>query len=98
MLLVLLLLTVGGVAGLLAMGDVPPAQWGYVAAAVVFVASTLQAAPAVALASRLAHGAWGTSLRRPAELCAVSAVVTAPLTVLLLTKLPNWRLRPSIWL
>ncbi len=83
---------------LIALREAPLARWGYVAAAVVFAASTVQAAPPVALASRLAHGAWGIPVRRLAELCGLSTLITVPVVVALLARLPDWHLRPSVWL
>ncbi len=75
-----------------------PASWGYVAAALAFLLSTAQAAPPLAFASRLARGFWGISLRRAADLWVVAGLVTTPLLIVLLTRLPDWHNRPSIWL
>jgi hypothetical protein len=84
--------------GLLAAGGPEPrARWGYTAATLAFLLSAAQAAPILALVSRLGRGHWGIPLRRAAELFAVAGLVTAPLTVLLLVQLPPTGERPSIW-
>src|SRR5690242_20050047 len=61
------LLALGGGAALvwLALGGAEPrAKWGYAAGTLAFLLSTAQAAPPLALASRLSRGYWGISLRR----------------------------------
>jgi len=97
------------VLGLLAMGSIvalsllaadgpePRARWAYLAATLSFILSTAQAAPILALATRLTRGYWSVPLRRLAELGAVAGLVTAPLCILLLFQLPDWHHRPSIW-
>jgi hypothetical protein len=72
-------------------------HWGYVAASFAFVLSTLQAAPAVALASRLANGDWGIPARRLCDVLGLAALVTAPVGIVLLLQLPDWHGRPSVW-
>jgi hypothetical protein len=72
-------------------------HWGYLAAALAFVLSTVQAAPAVALASRLASGAWGIPARPLCDAQGLAALITAPVGIVLLTKLPDFQGRPSIW-
>src|SRR5919202_1667482 len=93
-------LALAGVIALVAIaldGGPPWARWGYTAATTVFLLSTAQAAPPLALASRLGRGWWGVPLRRLAECGALAGVVTAPALILLETHLPDWRERPSIW-
>lgn len=77
--------------------DEPYARWGYTAAVTVFLLSTAQAAPTLALATRLARGWWGGPLRRVSEAGALAGLVTAPALLVLLWQLPDWRGRPSIW-
>jgi molybdopterin-containing oxidoreductase family membrane subunit len=89
---------VAALGSLVAGGAEPRAKWGYAAATLAFLLSTAMAAPPLALASRLGRGLWGVPLRRAAELWAVAGLVVAPLGVLLLAHLPEWRGRPSIWL
>ena len=72
-------------------------HWGYLVAAFAFVLSTVQAAPAVALASRLARGAWGIPARQRCDALGLTALITAPVGILLLGRLPDWHVRPSIW-
>lgn len=98
---VLGVLAAGGVLALVLLAMSPPeprARWAYPAAALSFLLSTAQAMPILGLATRLTRGYWATSLRRLAELGAVSGLVTAPLFILLLVQLPEWHHRPSIWL
>jgi molybdopterin-containing oxidoreductase family membrane subunit len=97
---VLILLSLVGVASLAelaAAGAEPRWRWGYVAGTLAFVLSAGQAAPILALASRLGRGFWGAPLRRVADVLAVTGLVSAPVLVLLLVQLPSWRSRPSIW-
>jgi Ni/Fe-hydrogenase subunit HybB-like protein len=86
-----------GIAWLVASGAEPRAKWGYVAATAAFVLSACQLAPVVALISRLGRGAWGIPLRTVADLYGVSGLVSAPLLIVVLFELPEWRSRPSIW-
>jgi molybdopterin-containing oxidoreductase family membrane subunit len=86
------------VAWLAASGSEPRAKWGYTAATLAFVLSTAHGAPVLAFAARLARGYWGVPVRRAAELFGVAGLATAPLTIVLLFQLPDWRSRPSIWL
>src|SRR3712207_4841557 len=79
-------------------GPEPRVTWAYAAATLSFILSTAQAAPILALATRLTRGYWSVPLRRLAELGGVAGLVTAPLFVLLLFQLPEWHHRPSIWL
>ena len=100
------LLVLGGLAvlgisaliSLLVGGPAPYAKWGYAAAALVFMLSTFQAAPPLALASRLTTGYWGIPLRRAADLGAIGGLVSAPLCLVLLFALPDFTGRASIWL
>jgi hypothetical protein len=96
--LALLLLAALGVVGLLALRGRPAAAWGYTAATLAFLLSTAQAAPPLALTSRLGHGHWGVPARRAADVLALSGLVTTPLAIVLLGLLPDWRGRSSIWL
>jgi hypothetical protein len=72
-------------------------DWGYAAATAAFLVSSLQAAPAVSVISRLARGYWAISLRRTAELTALAGLVSTPLVLILLYHLPDWKDRSSIW-
>src|SRR6188508_398234 len=93
-------LAVGGIialALLAAGGPEPRVRWAYPAAMLSFILSSAQAAPILALATRLTRGYWSVPLRRLAELGAVAGLVTAPLFILLLVQLPDWHHRPSIW-
>jgi hypothetical protein len=98
------LLGLVGLAGLVALallargGPEPRGRWGPVAAALALLLSTGQAAPVLAFATRLARGHWAAPLRRAAELGAVAGVVSAPVGLVLLAQLPDFRGRPSIWL
>ena len=78
-------------------GPEPRVRWAYPAATLSFILSTAQAAPILALATRLTRGYWSAPLRRLAEVGAVAGLVTAPLAILLLLQLPEWHRRPSIW-
>jgi molybdopterin-containing oxidoreductase family membrane subunit len=73
------------------------ANWGYVAGVAAFLLSAAQLGPVVALISRLGRGTWGTSLEPIADRYALAGVVTAPLFILVLGQLPDWRGRASIW-
>ncbi len=98
---VLGVLAAGGVLALALLavgGPEPRVRWAYPAATLSFILSTAQAAPILALATRLTRGYWSAPLRRLAELGAVAGLVTAPLCILLLLQLPDWHHRPSIWL
>ncbi len=97
---VLGILAIVGLAALIAKvmgGPLPYTKWGYPAATLAFLASTAQAMPMLAFASRLARGYWAVPLRRIAELGALSGLVTTPLFILLLFQLPDFYGRPSIW-
>ncbi|MBV9119324.1 MAG: hypothetical protein JOZ39_01345, partial [Chloroflexi bacterium] len=72
-------------------------DWGYTAATAAFLVSSVQAAPAMAVISRLTRGYWATSLRRISELLALAGLVSTPLLLILLYQLPDWTSRPSIW-
>lgn len=72
-------------------------DWGYTAATAAFLVSSVQAAPAVAIITRLTRGYWAVSVRRLAELAALAALVSTPLLLILLYRLPNWKGRPSVW-
>src|SRR5437773_6211203 len=78
-------------------GPLPYAKWGYPAATLAFLASTAQATPMLAFATRLAKGYWALPARRVAELGALSGLVTTPLFIVLLWQLPDFTGRPSIW-
>ncbi|HZS02352.1 MAG TPA: hypothetical protein VFE37_26790 [Chloroflexota bacterium] len=98
--LVLAALAAAGVAALVVLaagGPEPRAKWGYTAATLAFLLSTAGAAPTLAFTSRLGRGYWGIPLRRAADLFALSGLVVAPLYVLVLAQLPDWRGRTSIW-
>jgi Ni/Fe-hydrogenase subunit HybB-like protein len=72
-------------------------HWGYVAATLAFLLSAGQTAPVLSMASRVGRGYWGVRLRRVADLLSITGIVSAPLLIVLLTQLPDWRGRPSIW-
>ena len=96
----LAIVALAGVAALvtqISAGPLPLSKWGYPAAALAFLASTAQATPIVAFATRLAKGYWALPLRRAAEIGAVSGLVTTPLLIVLLLQLPDFRGRNSIW-
>ncbi len=100
---VMLLLVVLAIAGLIALvakvatGPEPYSKWGYTAATLAFIASTFQATPLVAFATRLAKGYWALPLRRASELGALAGFVTVPLHIVILNQLPDFAHRPSIW-
>src|SRR5688572_22586567 len=101
LILVLGLLAIVGVVAIVlnaSGGREPHSKWGYTAAVMAFLFSTAASAPLVAFATRLAKGFWAVSIRRAAELYFVSAFVTVPLFLfLLLTQLPSFQGRKSIW-
>ena len=78
-------------------GAEPRAKWGYAAATLAFLLSTVQAVPVISWAARLGRGAWATPLHRVGELSGTAGLVTAPLLVVLQCQLPEWPGRPSIW-
>ena len=96
----LAIVSVAGVIGLISMvvaGPEPRWRWGYVAATLSFLLSAVQLAPVLSAASRLGRGYWGARLRRMADLFALCGIVTAPVLIVLMRQLPEWRGRPSIW-
>ena len=96
----LILLSLAGVIGLISMiaaGPEPRWRWGYVAATLSFLLSAAQLAPVLSTATRLGRGYWGAGLRRMADLFGICGIVTAPVLVILMRQLPDWRGRPSIW-
>jgi hypothetical protein len=101
--LVIILLAIVALLGLGALvmkimsGPEPYSKWGYAAATLAFLASTFQATPLVAFATRLAKGYWAVPLRRAAELGALTGLVTVPLHIVILNQLPDFANRPSIW-
>src|SRR5207237_1317353 len=100
LLVALVLLSVGGllaVASLAAAGPEPRWRWGYVAATHSFLLSACQLAPVVSMASRVGRGYWGAALRRLADVLGLSGLVSAPILIVLLRQLPEWRSRPSVW-
>lgn len=88
---------IGALVTLVASGPEPRSKWGSSAATLAFLLSTAGSAPPLAFASRMARGYWGIPLRRAADLFALSGLVVAPLLILLLFQLPDWRGRPSLW-
>ncbi|MBI4213866.1 MAG: hypothetical protein HY534_06095 [Chloroflexi bacterium] len=98
--LILAILTLIGLFALISMimgGPHLYSRWGYSAAALAFLASTAQAMPMVAFATRLAKGYWALPIRRIAEIGAIGGLVTTPLFMFLLFQLPDFHGRPSIW-
>src|SRR5262245_57061734 len=69
-------------------GATPYTKWGYVAMTLAFLASTGNAMPMVAFATRLAKGYWALPVRRIAELGAVTGLITSPLFIILLRVIP----------
>lgn len=96
-LLVLSVVGLVALASLAVSGPEPRWRWGYLAATLSFLLSAGQLAPVLSLASRIGRGYWGAPLRRIADLLGLTGVVSAPLLVLLVTQLPDWRGRPSVW-
>ena len=66
-----------------------PSDWGYHAALFVFILSTAQAAPLVAIAPRMAKAHWRRSTSRVAELFAVVGLFNLLLFIPLLWVLPG---------
>jgi uncharacterized membrane protein len=100
LLLSLALLGIAGLAALVSLaasGPEPRWRWGYVAAALSFLLSAGQMAPVLSMASRVGRGYWGAPLRRMADLLGLTGLVSAPVLILLLRQLPDWRGRPSVW-
>lgn len=96
----LILLSIAGIGALVSMavaGPEPRWRWGYVAAMLSFLLSAGQLAPVLSMASRVGRGYWGAPVRRVGDLLALSGLVSAPLLILLVNQLPEWRGRPSIW-
>jgi hypothetical protein len=90
------------VLGRITSGPLPYTKWAYPAITLAFLASTAQAMPMVAFATRLAKGYWALPIRRIAELGALSGLVTTPLFIVLLNQLPPYAPysvthRPTIW-
>jgi hypothetical protein len=96
----LAVVSVAGLIGLMSMlvvGPEPRWRWGYVAATLTFLLSAAQLAPVLSTATRLGRGYWGAGLRRLADIFGLAGIITAPLLVVVLIQLPDWRGRPSIW-
>jgi hypothetical protein len=96
----LVVVSVAGVLGLASMlaGACEPLwTWGYVAATVSFLLSAGQMAPVLSMASRVGRGYWAAHMRRVADLLALVGVISAPLLMLVATRLPDWQGRDSIW-
>ncbi|MBM2825953.1 MAG: putative rane protein, partial [Dehalococcoidia bacterium] len=73
------------------------AAWGYYATVWVFLFTTVQAAPVVAVATRLAKGHWRRPLSRTAEICAVVGLFNLVLYLPLLALMPPREGRSSMW-
>ena len=99
--IILVVLSVLSVAGLMSLAYMITNRghwgWGYIAATLSFLLSAGQTAPVLSMASRVGRGYWGVRLRRIADLLALTGLITAPLLIVLMTRLPDWRGRPSIW-
>lgn len=96
----LAVLALGGLAALAGMllgGPAPRSRWAYAAATLAFLLAAAQAAPVLALVSRLGKGYWGVPLHRAAELLGLAGLVTTPLALLLLSQLPPADPKHSIW-
>lgn len=74
------------------------AEWGYYAVVVVYLLSTAQAAPLLAVATRLTKGYWGKPLVRAAELFTVVGVVNLVLLLPLLMVVPPLEGRRTFWI
>ncbi|HEV8638614.1 MAG TPA: hypothetical protein VG370_30755 [Chloroflexota bacterium] len=99
----LIVLAVLAVLGLVALvlqilsGPQPYAKWGYTAAVLAFLFSTVHSAPLLAFATRLAKGFWAVPIRRAVELYFTAGLITTPLFLVLLFQLPSFQGRRSIW-
>lgn len=73
-------------------------EWGFYAATVIFLFSTAQAAPILAVATRLTKGYWRKPLVRVAELFTLSGVLNLLLFLPLLALLPPLEGRRTFWM
>src|SRR5262245_41087295 len=78
-------------------GPEPRSKWGYTAAVLAFLFSTVHSAPIVGFMSRLAKGFWAVPIRRAVELYFTAGLITTPLFLVLLFQLPSFQGRHSIW-
>ncbi|MBI4298952.1 MAG: hypothetical protein HY666_04240 [Chloroflexi bacterium] len=72
-------------------------KWGYYAAVVVYLLTTAQAAPMVAIAPRLAKANWRRPVSRAAEMFGVVGLFNLLLFIPLLFLLPSTEGRRTIW-
>lgn len=93
----LVILCVAGVISLASLWTRPLWHWGYVAAVASFLLSAGGTAPVLSMASRVGRGYWGAPLRRMADVFGLTSLVSAPLFIVVLTRLPDWQGRDSIW-
>jgi hypothetical protein len=95
---VLVVLGVVGVVLRMSDGVSDKTVWGYYAALFVFILSTAQAAPMVAIATRLAKGHWRRPISRIAEMFTAVGVLNLLLFIPLLWVLPSLEDgRRSLW-
>ncbi|MBI3979142.1 MAG: hypothetical protein HY331_13235 [Chloroflexi bacterium] len=73
------------------------AVWAYLTAAAFYLLATFQSAPILILATRYGKGNWAAPVRRAAALCAVPGVLNAAIFVALISRLPSFENRPSLW-
>ncbi|MBI2885917.1 MAG: hypothetical protein HYY02_01780 [Chloroflexi bacterium] len=71
--------------------------WGYYAATFVWVLSTAQAAPIIAVATRLTKGYWRKPMIRAAELWTVAGILNLLLLLPLLALIPPLEGRRTFW-
>ena len=71
--------------------------WGYYAATFAFVLSTAQAAPIIAVATRLTKGYWRKPIVRVAELFTVTGLLNLLLLIPLLALIPPLEGRRTFW-
>ncbi len=93
------LLVVAGIVGvyLRLSAGMNRAEWGFYAATVVFLFSTAQGAPILAVAARLTKGYWRKPLVRVAELFTITGLLSLVLFIPLLALLPPLEGRATFW-
>jgi Ni/Fe-hydrogenase subunit HybB-like protein len=93
----LFLLGIIGFMLMLSNGTSDRSPWGYYAAMVAFLLTTMQGAPLVSIALRALRGHWRRPLVRAAELFAVVGILNLLLYIPLLWVLPVTEGRRSLW-
>ncbi|HLE80510.1 MAG TPA: hypothetical protein VJA25_04370 [Dehalococcoidia bacterium] len=94
----LFLLGIAGFAMRLSGGFEDRAAWGFYAATFVFLLSTAQAAPCLAVATRLSQGYWRKPIVRAAELFTAVGVLNLLLLLPLLALIPPLEGRRTFWM